>query len=204
MPTLLSDGILLVFIPEDWQIDFHMTPWLPAASAMVHMPGPPDLLDHEDTDKEVDTELLSFSILWSGEGEGVRVGAAHRSCHICLWSWPHCGTRSWSRHDIQWVCLGSSTHLLVLCSLSSYESPSWLQNLNGSNAGRCEWGCPGPLASTCHLVMAWAINHQPSHRLNALVLSLACLPTQLMAPDRVNMVSCASHKQSPSPRDCLP
>ena len=33
---------------------------------------------------------------------------------------------------------------------------------------------------------------------------LACLPTQLMAPDSMNMASHASPKLRPSPRDHLP
>ena len=146
----------------------------------IHL-EPPDLLDHDDTDEEVDTELLSLSNPLSSEGEGVRVSSAHSSHCIWLQSWQHCDTQSWSWCYIWWVCLGSSTHLSVLWSLSSCWGPSWLQNLNGSNAGRCERGCPGPLVSTHHSVMAWAINHWPSHRFNALALSWACLPTQLMA-----------------------
>ena len=42
---------------------------------------PPDLSDLDETDEEVDTELLSLLKLQSGEGEGVRVGAAHGSHH---------------------------------------------------------------------------------------------------------------------------
>ena len=41
------------------------------------------MLDHDDTDQEVDNELLSLSNPKSGKGEGVGVGAAHGSC--CLW-----------------------------------------------------------------------------------------------------------------------
>ena len=54
-----------------------------------------------------------------------------------------------------------------------------------------------------HLVIAQVINHQPSCRLTALALSGASFPTQLMAPDSVNMVSHTSIKLSPS-KDCLP
>ena len=49
MPTLVSNGILLVFTFEDWQIDFHMASWLPAASAMIICLEPPDLSDHDVT-----------------------------------------------------------------------------------------------------------------------------------------------------------
>ena len=77
---MIGDGILLVFILADGQIDFHVTPRLPAASAMVLMPGVPDLSDLDDTEEEVDTELLSISNPQSGEGVGV--GAAQGShCH---------------------------------------------------------------------------------------------------------------------------
>ena len=55
-----------------------------------------------------------------------------------------------------------------------------------------------------HSVMVWTINCQPSPRVSWLVLSWSCLPTQLMAPDSVNMVSHASPKLSPSPNDCHP
>ena len=51
----------------------------------------------------------------------------------------------------------------------------------------------------CPLMIAWAINCQPSLRLTSLVLSWACLQTQLMTPDNVNVVSHASPKLSPSP-----
>ena len=92
---------------------------------------------------------------------------------------------------------------LVLWGLSSCRGPSWLWNLNGKNTGRQVWGHPGPLASVHHSLMACAIICWPSHRLNALALSWACLPTQFMAPDSVNMVSWASPNLRPSPRDCL-
>ena len=61
-----------------------------------------------------------------------------------------------------------------------------------------EHGCPGPLGSMCLLVMAWATNHQPSPRLTGLVLSWTFLPTQLMAPNNVNMASHTLPKVSPS------
>ena len=60
MPTLICDGVLCVFILEDWQVDFHMASRLPVALTMVCMPGASDLLDLDDTDEEVDTELLSL------------------------------------------------------------------------------------------------------------------------------------------------
>ena len=131
--------------------------------------------------------------------------------HCCPWvspplaqCWLHC--EAWSRSwcHIQQVCLGSSMHSLALWSLSSCGDPSWLWNLNGGNAGRCEWGCPGPLAATHHLVMAWAINCWPSHGPNALVLSWACLSTQLGAPHSVTTASHASPNLNPSPSNHLP
>ena len=143
------------------------------------------------------TLKLSNPCSGEGEGEGVRVGAAHGSHHLWLWSQPHQDAQSWSWCDVQWVCLSSSMHSLALRSLSSCGNPSWLQNLSGSNASGCEWGCPGPLASRCHLVMAWVISHQPSCKLNVLVLSWKCLPTQLMALNNINMASYALPRLSP-------
>ena len=69
-----------------------------------------------------------------------------------------------------------------------------------------EWneGDQGPLGSRYSLVMAWAINCQPSPRLTGLALSLACLPTQLMAPDNVIVVSHTLTNLSTSPNDHCP
>ena len=72
------------------------------------------------------------------------------------------------------------------------------------NTGGMEQGQPGPLCLICPSVMAWAIYHWPSPRLNSLALSWACLPTQPMAPDSVNTASHASPKLGPSPNDHLP
>ena len=94
-------------------------------------------------------------------------------------------------------------HLSALWSLSSDGDLSWLQKLNGGNAGRCEQGHPGPLASTHHSVMAWVINCWPSCILTALVLSWACLLTQLTTRDGVNVASHTLHKLSP-PSNHLP
>ena len=85
---------------------------------------PPDLLECDDTDEKVDTELLLFSNPWSDEGEGVRVGATHGS--HCLWPWSWlccdlqsqscCNAQSWC--NTQQVCLGSSIHTYQ-CSRAS-------------------------------------------------------------------------------------
>ena len=37
MPNLISDGIFLVLILEDWQIDLQVASMLPVVSAMVHI-----------------------------------------------------------------------------------------------------------------------------------------------------------------------
>ena len=57
----------------------------------------------------------------------------------------------------------------------------------------------GPLGSMYHSVIAWAINCHPSPKVTTLALSWACLPTQLMAPDSMNMASHTSPRLSPSP-----
>ena len=90
MSALIGDGILLVFILEDGQINFHVASRLLAASAMVLKLEAPDLSDLVDTEEEVDTELPSLLHPQSSEGEGVGVGAAQGSC--CHWpqSWQHC------------------------------------------------------------------------------------------------------------------
>ena len=126
MATLLGDGVFHVFNLEDWQVDFHRASWLSMASPQCICPEPRDLSDHDDTDEEVNTELLSFSNLLSSKGEGNRVGAAHRS--HCLWpqSQPHCVAQPQSWCDIWPVCIGCSTHLSMLGSLSSGGCPSWL------------------------------------------------------------------------------
>ena len=117
-------------------------------------------------------------------------------------SWLHCSAWPWSQYDTQRLCLGTSHHSVAVGSLSPFGDSPWLQKLNGSDAGRIEQGHPGPLGSMHHLVMVWVINCQPSSRLTWLTLSWACLPTQLMAPDSVNMASHTSPKLNPS-RDCL-
>ena len=56
--------------------------------------------------------------------------------------------------------------------------------------------------SSCYnalLVMAWVINCWPSPRLTRLVLRRACLPTQQMAPDKVNKAALTLPKLGPSP-----
>ena len=123
---------------------------------------PPNLLECNDTNEVVDTKLPSLLNLQSSEGRHVGVGAAHRSCHLWPWSQPCHSVQSWC--DARQVCLGSSMHLLVLWSLSSWWGPAWLWNPNGSDTGSHEQGCLGPLASMHPLVSAWAINHLPSHR----------------------------------------
>ena len=80
---------------------------------------------------------------------------------------------------------------------------SWPQKLYGGSARGHVWGCPGPLVSTHCLVMAWVIIHWPSWRDTALALSWACLPTQLMALDSMNVALHALPRLSPS-KDCLP
>ena len=59
----------------------------------------------------------------------------------------------------------------------------------------------GPLGSMCPSVMAWAISHWPPPRLASLALSWAGLPTQVMAPDNVNVASRTLPRLSPSPND---
>ena len=136
----------------------------------------PDLLDLNDTNEEVDTVLESLSNLWSGEGKGDGGGVAHSSCCLWPWSWPFYNAQPHSWYDGLKSCLGTSHHSAAFVSLAC-EDWSWLQKLNGDDAGRIEQGHPGPLGSMHHLVMAWVINCWPSSRLTGLALSWACLTT---------------------------
>ena len=149
---------------------------------------------------------LNFSNSWTHGLVKVKVLGSEQPKGLITfgWSQPHCYAQPHSWCDTCWVCLGSSPCSSMLRSLPFCWGLSWLQKLNDGNTGWCEQGCPGPLAFMHCSVMAWVINCQPSHRLITLVLSWACLPLQLMAPNSVNMASHASPKLSPSPRDCLP
>ena len=166
----------LIFI---WSLDSLQHWWL-----QFECLGPPDLSDLDDTDEEADTELWSLSNLQSGEGESDGGGAAHRSQ-----SWPHCNAQPCSWYDALGLCLGTSNCSAAVGSLTPCKDSSWLWNLNGGDTGGIEWGHLGPLGSMHCSVMAWVINCQPSPKVTTLALSLACLPTQLMAPDSMNMAS---------------
>ena len=52
-PTLVGDRIFHVLVFGDWQVDLHVTSGLPADL-------PPDLLDLNDTEEEVNTGLWSL------------------------------------------------------------------------------------------------------------------------------------------------
>ena len=106
---------------------------------------PPNPSDIDATDEEVHAELLSLSNPWSDESEGDWGGATHNSC--CLWpqSQPHCGT---------WPCswcmgwgpsLGTSHHSAAAGKFAGCRDKSWLQKLNGVEAGGMEQGWPDPL-----------------------------------------------------------
>ena len=73
----------------------------------------PDLSDIEDTDDEVDTVLLSLSILWSDESKGYWGGATHNS--HCLWPlfWPCCGMQPCSCCPCWGPSWGTSHHSAV-------------------------------------------------------------------------------------------
>ena len=166
--------------------------------------GPPDPSDIDATDEEAEAELLSLWNPWSDESKGKQGGATLNS--HCLWpqSWSCC-----SAQPCSW-CTGWGPRLVTShCSaaagrLADHGDESWLQKLNGFDAGGMEWGWPGPLGSMCPSVLAWMINYQPLPRLTGLALSWACLPTQLMVPDKVNVASHALPKLSPSPNNCCP
>ena len=83
---------------------------------------------------------------------GIGIGAAHRSCHLWLWSQACHDVQCWC--NAQWVWLGSAMCLFVLWSLSSCGGLSRLSNLNGGDADRHVWWYPGPLASKHCSVMA--------------------------------------------------
>ena len=204
MPTLIGDSILLVFILENGQLKFHVTSGLLVASAMVPTPGAP----------------WSIRPWWHWGGSGHWTSITVKPA--VQWRWRYQGHSSPKfsmllaaglallcsmASFMVWLPVGMPQHLPAFIStlepLFSWVSSS-LWKLNGGNVGRCEWGCPGPLASMHHLVIASVINCKPSYKLTTLALSWACLQTQLMAPDSVNVASHASPKLSPSPRDCLP
>ena len=175
----------------------------PLVSLQGHWPWhgclePPNLSDTDTTDEEVDAEPLSLSNPGSDESKSNWGGATHNS--HCLWSWsqPHSWWARWG------LSLGTSHHSATTGMFPGHEDKSWLWKLNGVEVGGIKWGWPGSLGSICPSVMAWGISYQPSPRFAGLALSWACLPTQLMAPDSINVESCTSPKVSPSPNDCCP
>ena len=89
---------------------------------------PPDLSDCDDTNEDVDTELLSFLNQWSSEGEGVGGCATHGSHHHWSHFQPCCRTWPQSWCDGQSVCPGSSMHSSTLWNISSCGDLSLLQN----------------------------------------------------------------------------
>ena len=159
---------------------------------------PPNLSDTDATDEEVDAELMSLSNPWSDESEGNSGGATHNSCGF--WSQPQpCSW--WAGRGLS---LGTFHHSATTGMFAGHGDESWLQKLNGVEAGGIEWGQLGPLGSMCPSVMAWVISCQPSPRLASLALSWAGLLTQVMAPDNINTVSHTSPRLSPSPNDHCP
>ena len=154
---------------------------------------PSDLSDCDDTDKAVDTELLSLLNPWSSEGE------SGWGC-ISLWSpqhWsqsrPLCGLQG----NGQWSKLAFPE-----CSFWGESSEWW--NWNGWAVNGWEHGPPGPLASIWPSVMAWAIAHLPSCMVKESAAGYADLPTQVPAPVSVDTTSLASPKLRPFCKDCLP
>ena len=204
-PTLVCDGVFCVLILEHWQVDFHMAtgfPVGPSATAWTH--GTSWSFNLDDTDEEVNAVLWSLSNPWSDDGKGDGGGAAHTS--HCPWpqSRSHCDAQPHSGYTGLGPCLGTSHHATAVGRLAGCRAWSWLLKLNGVNAGIMEWRHPGPLGLMHPLVMAWAINCRPSPMLTGLVMSLACLPTQLVAPNSMNMMSHTSPRLSTSPNDHCP
>ena len=181
----------------------------PPGSLWGHWPWcghlePPNRSDIDATDEEVDAELLSLLNPWSDESKGDWQGATCNSHCLWPWSWPHCGPWPHSWCTGQGSSLGTSHHSAAARQLAGHGDKSCLQKLNCVDAGGMEWGWPGPLGLMCPPVMAWVINCWPLLQLTGLALSWACLPTQPMAPNNVNVASWASPKLSPSPNDhCL-
>ena len=174
---------------------------LPLGSLQVHQPQhghqeTPNLSYIDATDEEVDAELLSLLYPWSGESEGNWSGNTHNSHCPQPWSEPCCGAWPHSWCTGQHWGLGTSHHSASAGRFAVCRDKTWLWKLNGVDAGGMEWGWPGPLGSMCPSVMTWGINCQPSPRLTGLVLSWACLPTQLMPPDNIDMVSHLTQAQS--------
>ena len=166
MASLVSSSLKTVRLIFVWPPDslWGCQPWHECLE-------PLDLLDLDDTDEEIDAELWSLLNPWSGEGKGDEGGAAHNSC--CPWpqSQPHCGAQPHSWCTGLGPHLGTSHHSAAFRRLAGHGDESWLQKLNGVDAGGMEWGHPGPLGSMCLSVMAWVINCWSSPRLTGLELS---------------------------------
>ena len=154
---------------------------------------PSNLSDCDDTNKVVNTELLLLLNPWSGEGEGGWGGISLWSLWCQSQSWPLCSLQGdgwWSKlASLGWSFWG--------------ESPGWW-NVNSWGVNGWECGCPGPLTSIWHSVMALAIAHWPSCIVKGSAARYAGLLPQVPTPVSVNVVSLTLLKVRPSPNDCLP
>ena len=150
--------------------------------------------------------MLNFCHFWTHglmKGKGNWGGAIHSSC--CLWPWSQlcCSTQPCSWCTYWGPSLNTSHCSAAAGRLAGHGDKSWLWKLNGVDAGGMEWGGQDPW---CDVSFRDGLvdPHQSSPRLTGLVLSWACLLTQLMAPDKVNMASHTLPKLSSSSNDCYP
>ena len=117
------------------------------SSSLWHQPQcnclePPNLLDLDATNEDVDTELVSLLNPWSGDDEWVGGCATYRSHHWWPQLWPHCCTLPQSLCDGWQICPGSSMNLSALWNLSSGGDSSLLWNINGIFTSKWEWRHP--------------------------------------------------------------
>ena len=171
---------------------------LPVALTTVWMLESPDLLDCDDTSEEF---TLNFFCSWTCTVVKVRVpwlvlpmGLATSGCS------PGCIVMPGLSHGMYGLLhmLLGTLEPVFLWGLILTVKPKW-QWCRQMQMGMCR-------SPSFNASFGDGLGNQlPAfHRLNALTLSWACLPTQLMASDSINTTSHASPKLSPSLSYCLP
>ena len=196
MSALISDGIFHVLILEDWQVDFHMGSRLSVAlSAAVW-----NLQIYQTLMTSLKKLTTNFGHSWIHDLVKAKVIGVGQPIGL--------------------VTSGCSPGLVVMLDLIHGMMPygyTWappiVQQLLGAsfltgthpNCGSLMVVVQGELSMDIWVLWVqcilqwwpeWSTTGWPSPRLTALVLSWACLPTQLMAPNSVNVASCNLPKLS--------
>ena len=133
------------------RFDFYVASGLPVElSAMVWMPGTSRSIRpwwHWWGSWHRTPVSLKPMIWWGQKWWG---GVAHMPHYLWPQSQHCCNALPHSWYDTLGLCLGTCNHSGKVGSVTPHGDLSWLQKLNGGDAGRIEQGCLGPLGLLCH------------------------------------------------------